>query len=113
MARVTIRIDDETYDRLCRRALRTGRTLSDVIRPSLRRITEPGEVRELDPQDARLALTAYLLSLTLIDLETRALEGHAKGLAKARALLLRWGVPEDVCALAMDDLEVRHGRSEG
>ena len=113
MARVTIRIDDETYDRLCRRALRTGRTLSDVIRPSLRRITEPGEVRELDPQDARLALTAYLLSLTLIDLETRAPEGHAKGLAKARALLLRWGLPEDVCALAMDDLEVRHGRSEG
>jgi excisionase family DNA binding protein len=79
MARITFRVEDEVYDRLLVRAMRSGRTVSDLIRPAVARVADPTGKLGPDPEDARVALLACLVSLLLLDIETRSPEIMEKG----------------------------------
>lgn len=110
MARITIRVEDEIYDRLIVRAMRTGRSLTALVRPAVTRAADPLGDRGPDPDDTRVALLACLVSLLLLDIENRSPDILEKGVFKARALLRRWGMSEEVCDLAVAEMEARHAR---
>lgn len=110
MARITLRLEDEVHDRLILRALRSHRTVSDLIRPAVNRIADPGGDWGPNPEDAHIAMVACLVSLMLLELEVRSPELIEKGASRARALMRRWGMPDDVCDLAVAEMENLHAR---
>ncbi len=110
MARITFRLDDETHDRLIRRALRSNINLSELIRPALSRVADPSITYVPTVLDAQIILSARVLSLLLLDMETRRPELREKGAVMAATMLRKWGMPEEVCDLALRDGESGHAR---
>jgi len=110
MARITIRVENEIHDRLIVRAMRSGRSLSDLVRPAVMRVADPLGDWGPDPEDTRVALLACLMALLLLDIEKRSPDILQQGALEACGLLRRWGMSEELCSLAMAEMEARHAR---
>lgn len=89
MARITIRIDDDLYDALLRRAAIARIPCATMVRPLLMQLAYPGQASERlrTPGEQGLAISLQILELLHTDMEARAPEALKDGIARSRAIL--------------------------
>tara|TARA_R110000868_G_scaffold89729_3_gene249625 strand:+ start:7529 stop:7882 length:354 start_codon:yes stop_codon:yes gene_type:complete len=89
MARITIRIDDDLYDALLRRAAIAGVPCATMVRPLLTQLAYPGQAsdRLRTPGEEGLAISLRILELLHADMEVRAPDVLRDGIARSKAIL--------------------------
>lgn len=89
MARITIRIDDDLYNALLRRAAIAGMPCATMVRPLLTQLAYPGQTsdRLRMPGEEGLSISLRILELLHADMEVRAPEALQDGIARSRAIL--------------------------
>lgn len=97
MARITIRLDDDVYDRLLQRAAYVGMPCTTMIRPLLERLAYPAQGVALNrsPKDEALAAVLQILELLHADLERRAPDALKAGIDRSRSILRDRNLLED------------------
>jgi len=110
MARVSLRLDDELHDHLLVHALRSGLSLSELIRSALKRSVQANGAYRPAPQELQVTLLAGMFSMVRADIQARAPE-LIGGMAKSnQERLERWGIADEVRALIFAEMEACHGR---
>lgn len=87
MARINVRLDDELYERLQRRAAGAELPFSEFIRSVLAQAADPAGRYIYSSQDEILATSIQILSILATSVGDRAPDTLRKGMEQARTLL--------------------------
>jgi hypothetical protein len=92
MFRVSVRVEEDLYKRLSRRAAGAGLTLSAFVRSVLAQASDPQGRYIYSSQDEILATSIQILSILATSIGSRSPETLAKGMEDARRLLRERGL---------------------
>jgi RHH-type rel operon transcriptional repressor/antitoxin RelB len=113
MARISLRLEDDVHDRLLIQARRSGTTLSDLIRAAAAGLVDPQRPARATAHDAQMAFAAIAVSLALIDHQERSPAFLSQGIVGARALLLQWGMSEQIADPLLASMGQHHVAQSG
>nr|WP_279606438.1 ribbon-helix-helix protein, CopG family [Sphingobium yanoikuyae] len=109
MARISLRLDDELHDHLLVHALRSGVSLSELVRSALKRSVRANGAYRPAPQELQVALLAGMFSMVRADIQARAPELIGSIATSNQERLERWGIPDEVGAVISAEMEAAHG----
>jgi hypothetical protein len=98
MTKISLRIDDVQFERLKRRAHSAGVSISELLRPAIEHVTDPGRGYIYTSQDEILSGVLQILAITSAGVRRQSPEAFEAGMADARRLLAERGIlgAEDV-----------------